>query len=271
MHLGRDRVIGAWEVDGVLIDPGPESCLETVLAALSAEPRALLLTHIHLDHAGATGALVRRFPDLRVYVHALGAPHLVDPSRLLASATRLYGEDMERLWGEVLPVPEQRIVALRGGETVEGFQVARTLGHAKHHVCYLDPDRGDAYLGDMGGVRIPPSELILLPTPPPEIDLEAWRRSLDTIAAWEPGSLRLAHFGAVDEPAAHLARCAERIARLDGLARDGDGPRFLAEIDREIEQGSGPVPASRYLQAAPPEQLWAGLDRYRRRVVEGGA
>src|SRR3954465_10710938 len=119
LHLGRDRVIAAHEVRGELIvDPGPESCIETLIAGLSGEPRALLLTHIHLDHAGATGALVRRFPDLRVYVSAVGAPHLIDPSKLLKSAGRLYGEEnMGRLWGEVVPVPEDNVVGLRGGET----------------------------------------------------------------------------------------------------------------------------------------------------------
>ncbi len=115
MHLGRDRVIGAWEVaPGVIVDPGPSSCVGTLLAGLEAEPRALLLTHIHLDHAGASGVLARRFPDLRVYVHEAGAPHLIDPERLLSSAGRLYGDAMERLWGEVAPVPAERVTPLRG-------------------------------------------------------------------------------------------------------------------------------------------------------------
>ena len=131
MHLGRDRVIGAWEVaPGVIVDPGPSSCVETLLAGLEAEPRALLLTHIHLDHAGASGVLARRFPDLRVCVHEAGAPHLIDPERLLSSAGRLYGDAMERLWGEVAPVPEERVTALRGGETVEGLAVHHAPGHA---------------------------------------------------------------------------------------------------------------------------------------------
>ena len=106
MHLGRPHVIGCWEVDGVLVDPGPESSLPTLLEALGGEqPRALLLTHIHLDHAAATGALVRRWPDLEVYVHERGAPHLIDPSKLLASAERLYGDRMERLWERSCPCP----------------------------------------------------------------------------------------------------------------------------------------------------------------------
>src|SRR5215213_7478285 len=110
-HLGLERVICCWRVGDVLIDPGPEASLPDLLAALGdRRPRALLLTHIHLDHAGGTGALVRRWPDLDVYVHERGAPHLIDPSKLLASAGRLYGEgNMARLWGEVLPVPAERV------------------------------------------------------------------------------------------------------------------------------------------------------------------
>src|SRR5205823_6339680 len=126
MHLGRERVICAFEIDGLIVDPGPSSSVETLLSALSAPPSALLLTHIHLDHAGATGTLVRRFPSVQVYVHERGARHLVDPSKLLRSAGQLYGDDMDRLWGEVLPVPEENLRVLRGGETLHGFRVAYT-------------------------------------------------------------------------------------------------------------------------------------------------
>src|SRR6476620_1039087 len=136
-HLGRPRVICCWQVGDVLIDPGPGSCLPTLLEALRDErPSALLLTHIHLDHAGASGALVERWPDIEVYVHERGAPHLVDPSKLINSARRLYGEDMDRLWGEMVPVPESQLRILRGGETLRGgaFEVAYTPGHASHHV-----------------------------------------------------------------------------------------------------------------------------------------
>src|SRR3954470_2886148 len=149
MHLGRDRVICAHEVDGLIVDPGPASTLERLLEALGGtEPRALLLTHIHLDHAGASGALVRRFPGLQVYVHEIGAPHVVDPSKLLKSARRLYGEDMDRLWGPVDPVPEGNVHALAGGERVEGMRVEHTPGHAAHHVAYLHEDSGEAFVGD---------------------------------------------------------------------------------------------------------------------------
>ncbi len=117
MHLGRERVIGCWQVDDVLIDPGPSSCLPTLLRrSATSRPRALLLTHIHLDHAGATGTLVERWPELEVYVHERGARHMADPARLVESARRLYGEDMDRLWGEMLPVPEANLHVLSGGE-----------------------------------------------------------------------------------------------------------------------------------------------------------
>src|SRR5919108_2763968 len=162
LHRGRERVIGSWDLGGALVDPGPESCIETLLAAVGGEPRALLLTHIHLDHAGAAGALVERFPDLEVWVHAKGAPHLVDPSKLLASAERIYGDDMGRLWGRVGPVPERNIRVVKGGETIEAagraLGVEYTPGHASHHVVYFDEADGTAYVGDVAGVRIPPSD-----------------------------------------------------------------------------------------------------------------
>jgi glyoxylase-like metal-dependent hydrolase (beta-lactamase superfamily II) len=265
MHLGRDRVIAAHETDGVIVDPGPESCLETLLAGLPGEPRALLLTHIHLDHAGASGALVRRFPGLRVYVHEIGAPHLIDPAKLLASAARLYGEEnMSRLWGEVLPVPEANVVALRGGETVEDMRVSYTPGHASHHVAYLDERSGDAFVGDVAGVRIPPGDLTIPPTPPPDIDVEAWERSIEIVRAWRPQRLCLTHFGAVDEVDAQLDAVGERLRRWAQAARGGDRGAFLGVVDADLE-ASDPETAARIRQAAPPEQLWMGLERYWRK------
>jgi glyoxylase-like metal-dependent hydrolase (beta-lactamase superfamily II) len=265
MHLGRDRVIAAHEIDGVIVDPGPESCVETLLAGLPGEPRALLLTHIHLDHAGASGALVRRFPGLRVYVHEIGAPHLIDPAKLLASAARLYGEEnMSRLWGEVLPVPEANVVALRGGETVEDMRVSYTPGHASHHVAYLDERSGDAFVGDVAGVRIPPGDLTIPPTPPPDIDVEAWERSIEIVRAWRPQRLCLTHFGAVDEVDAQLDAVGERLRRWAQAARGGDRGAFLGVVDADLE-ASDPETAVRIRQAAPPEQLWMGLERYWRK------
>jgi glyoxylase-like metal-dependent hydrolase (beta-lactamase superfamily II) len=265
MHLGRDRVIGAYELDGLIVDPGPSSCLETLLEGLEGEPRALLLTHIHLDHAGASGSLVDRFPKLRVYVHEVGAPHLVDPAKLLDSAARLYGDDMERLWGEVVAVPAENVVALSGGEGIEGFRVAYTPGHASHHVAYLHESTGDAYVGDVAGVRIPPQDFTVAPTPPPDIDLEAWERSLKTVAEWRPQRLCLTHFGRVDDVDRQLERLRQRLRTSAERARPGDRERFLAEVEAEIEAEADAGVAERLRQAAPPELLWLGLERYWRK------
>jgi glyoxylase-like metal-dependent hydrolase (beta-lactamase superfamily II) len=269
MHLGRDRVIAAHEVRGELIvDPGPESSIETLVAELSGEPRALLLTHIHLDHAGATGALVQRFPDLKVYVSEVGAPHLLDPSKLLKSATRLYGEEhMARLWGEVVPVPEANVISLAGGETVEGFRVEHVPGHASHHLCWLDIDTGDAYVGDMAGVRTPPSEYTIAPTPPPEIDVEAWLDSVDRIEALEPTTLRLTHFGVAEDVAAQLDRVRESLHRHLKLAKQGR-EAFLEHFEAAIDAHEDPETAIRTRQATPPEQQWLGLERYLRKKAD---
>jgi glyoxylase-like metal-dependent hydrolase (beta-lactamase superfamily II) len=263
MHLGRARVICAHELDGLIIDPGPTSCLETLLEGLGGEqPRALLLTHIHLDHAGASGALVKRFPGLPVYVHERGAPHMVDPSKLMKSATQLYGDDMDRLWGEMVPVPEENIHALSGGETVEGLRVEYTPGHASHHVTYFDDDAGDAYVGDVGGVRIPPSGFVMAPTPPPDIDLEKWSASLDLVESRGPQRLRLTHFGAVDNVDEHITHMRHRLAAWGEVAKSADLDRFVEVIEEETRASAGDADPDAYFQAAPPDQLYQGLQRY---------
>src|SRR5215218_10201779 len=228
-------------------------------------PRALLLTHIHLDHAGASGVLCRRYPKLEVYVHEKGAPHLVDPGRLLQSAAQLYGDDMDELWGEVAPVPEARVRPLSGGERVEGFRVAYTPGHAWHHVCYLHEDSGDAYVGDMAGVRIPPYRHTVAPTPPPDIDVEAWLDSLHTIAAWNPQSLRLTHFGHVTDVADHLHRIRSALIEAADSARLDGEERFVARIEDGLREATDPATVESYEQAAPPDQLYQGLNRYWRK------
>jgi glyoxylase-like metal-dependent hydrolase (beta-lactamase superfamily II) len=266
-HQGLEKVICAWEVDGFIVDPGPQSTEDALLEALGGErPRALLLTHIHFDHAGATGSLLRRWPDLPVYVHERGAPHLVNPEKLVASAGRLYGGDegLRRLWGEVVPVPERNLRILSGGERdVEGaFRVQYTPGHASHHVCYFHEPSGWAFVGDMGGVRMPGHELTLAPTPPPDIDVEAWERSLDTIAAWQPVTLAITHFGAADDPEAQLERCREALHAEAALAAEHDLDGFVAALEARIHEGVGADAESMKL-AAPPDQLYQGLDRWR--------
>ncbi len=268
MHLGRPHVICCWEVDGALVDPGPESSIETVIEALGGEqPRALLLTHIHLDHAAATGALVRRWPDLEVYVHERGAPHLIDPSKLLASAERLYGETMETLWGEIVPVPEANVRALSGGETALGMKVAYTPGHASHHVCYLHED-GTAFTGDVAAVRIPPSNLVVPPTPPPDIDIELWEQSIGIVEEWAPERLALTHFGAVENPAEHLAIVRERLREEVDLARELSEDAYEQRHRQRVIEALGEETAAELLQAVPPQYQWRGLDRYWRKRAE---
>jgi glyoxylase-like metal-dependent hydrolase (beta-lactamase superfamily II) len=272
---GRERVISAWDLGGAIVDPGPERRVETLLEGLVEEPRALLLTHIHLDHAGAAGALVERFPQLEVWVHARGAPHLADPSRLLASAERIYGDEMQELWGRVLPVPERNLRVVEGGERIavagRELDVAYTPGHASHHVVYLDRSDGTAYMGDVAGVRIPPSDFVRPPTPPPDIDVEQWLASIDLVAAQEPARLALTHFGMVEDPQPHLEQTAERLHQQAALVRSlldehGDTEQavaeFVREVDRRTREAAGVDTAAVFEVGAPVEQLWQGLRRY---------
>lgn len=267
--------------DGVtVIDPGPTSCLPALEAGLRdrglslRDVRTLLLTHIHLDHAGATGTIVERVPGIRVYVHELGAPHMVDPAKLLASATRLWGDEMESLWGAFLPVPPSQVTALAGGERLQlagrSLQVAYTPGHAKHHVSFLDEQSGMAYVGDTAGIRVAGDHL-LAPTPAPDIDVEAWQQSLDRIDAWQPVSLFLAHFGPVTPARAHIARYrpvltaqAEAVRELmrSGLTEEERIRVFADQLRNEARRHLPEREARATELAAPFEQLWYGLARY---------
>jgi glyoxylase-like metal-dependent hydrolase (beta-lactamase superfamily II) len=265
MHLDRAQVIGAWLLDegGTIVDPGPASCLPALLAALDGRvPKRLALTHIHLDHAGAAGTLARRFPELEVLVHERGAPHLADPSRLLASAGRLYGDYMQMLWGEVLPVPAERITALAGGEQLaeNGLKVAYTPGHASHHVSYLDERSGWAFTGDVAGVRIAGGPT-MAPTPPPDIDLPAWRDSIELISGWKPTTLAITHFGAHEDVEQQLGQLGDYLDHVSSLARELDGEQFATAVRERVAKSSGEISAT-YEQAMPPEQSYAGLRRY---------
>ncbi|HUC07224.1 MAG TPA: MBL fold metallo-hydrolase [Solirubrobacterales bacterium] len=262
-HLGRPHVIGCWEVDGALVDPGPQSSMDTLLEALGDEqPRAILLTHIHLDHAAATGALVRRWPELEVYVHERGARHLIDPSKLQASAERLYGDQMEYLWGEIVPVPEANVRPLAGGEDVLGMRVAYTPGHASHHVCYFHQDSGTAFVGDVAAVRIPPSNLVVPPTPPPDIDVETWLDSIATVESWRPERLGLTHFGGVDDPLEHLQVVRARLREEADLAREFSEQDYERHHRSLVTESVGPETAEELIQCVPPQYQWRGLNRY---------
>ena len=269
-HVGTPRAIGVWQVDDVLVDCGPESCTERLLAELGDwRPRALLLTHIHLDHAGAAGALVRRWEDLEVHVHERGARHLIDPERLARSAARLYGDDMERLWGEIVPVPEANVRTLAGGEQLGPFRVAYTPGHASHHVAFLHEDTGTAFVGDVAGVRITPNRLTLPHAPPPDIDLPAWRGSLDAVRDWAPARLALPHYGSIEEVDEQLDHVWERLNAKAELARRLDEREFVEHSRAELAAELPPGDVAVYLQTSPPDHMHAGLRRYLEREAPG--
>ena len=285
---GKARVIATGVLHGAggvaLIDPGPSSTLPTLRRELSAAGipldtvTALLLTHIHLDHAGAAGTLVRENPRLRVYVHEKGAAHLVDPAKLLASAQRLYGDAMDRLWGEVAPVPQSAVVTLTGGERItqggRTLHVAYTPGHASHHVSYFCAESGVAFVGDTAGIRLGPEAYVLPPTPPPDIDIELWGESLARIAGWNADTLVLTHFGPASPASAHLADFRERLEEMSGLAKasleregtDEERERWFAEeIRRDLRRRLGDEEAARYQVAGRFDLSWRGLARYWRK------
>jgi glyoxylase-like metal-dependent hydrolase (beta-lactamase superfamily II) len=264
-HLGRERVIGCYLLDTddgpALNDCGPATCVPELKARLAErglalqDVRHLLLSHIHLDHAGAAGVLVREHAGLQVHVSEVGAPHLVDPERLERSARRLYGDDFDRLWGELAPVPEANVHA--AGERVVGLDCFPSPGHAGHHVCYVSRD-GTLYAGDAAGVRIRPSEFVLPPTPPPEVDLEAWERTIDELESRKPERLALIHFGVFDDVERHLVELRARLHEWAERVRDGVSEE---EFDDEAARDLGPD-LEAYEQAMPFWQSYAGLKRY---------
>jgi glyoxylase-like metal-dependent hydrolase (beta-lactamase superfamily II) len=288
--LGRPEIIATAILrgpDGVaLIDPGPATTLETLRTALQqkgilfGDLRQLLLTHIHLDHAGATGTLVRENPSIEVCVHERGAPHMVDPARLLASATRLYGEaDMARLWGEFLAVPGANLRPLAGGETIiaagRELRVAYTPGHASHHVSFFDPASRIAFVGDTAGIRRGSGSYVMPPTPPPDIDLEAWRESEDRILAWEPDMLFMTHFGPfhgarlqfqqLRDNIAQWNRIVKRLIADPGLTEEQRQSMFVEEARRELRRAVGEQEADQYGRAGRLDYSWQGLSRYWRK------
>ncbi len=262
-HSGRSGEIAAWLCGDVLIDCGPTVSVDTLCAHLGdLQPRVLLLTHIHLDHAGAAGSLVQRWPNLEVHVHPRGLPHLADPTKLVNSARRIYGDALDQLWGTVEPVPERNLRPVTDGTEIEDFVAAETPGHASHHVAYFRPAGGEAFPGDATGVRLGRSELIIPHAPPPDIDVEAWDRSLDAIAAWEPTALCLPHFDAVDDVGWHLDAMRVALHRKAELARKSDPRAFVAVVESELDALNDPELAQHYRNASPPDDSYVGLRRY---------
>lgn len=292
--LGNPEIIATVVLQGgsgvALIDPGPSTTLGNLRAALErkgvavADVRQLLLTHIHLDHAGVTGTLVRENPAIEVFVHARGAPHMIDPSKLLASAGRLYAGDMERLWGDFLPVPADRIRVLEGGERITAagreLQVAYTPGHASHHVSFFDASSRIAFVGDTAGIRRGDGSYILPPTPPPDIDLDAWRTSEDRILAWDPDTLFLTHFGPFRGARLHFQEMMDRLGVWSGIVRRLLGDPALDDAGRErafveealldLRRKVGDQEADKYNRAGRLDYSWQGLSRYwKKRSIQG--
>ncbi len=288
-YLGTDQLIACAVIETaqglLLVDPGPAVTLPHLKTALQqagfslADVHALLLTHIHLDHAGATGAIVAEAPHVEVYVHQIGAPHVVDPDRLLASARRLYGELMDTLWGAVLPVPPTQVTALTGAEKLcfgnRTLQVAYTPGHAMHHVSFLDTKTGVAFVGDTAGMQLTGTHCVLPVTPPPDIQLEPWQESLARLAQWQPKLLFLTHFGPSDTPIVHLSEMARRLREMAeavraALAVGGDEAQqaeaFHEQVMAELRAClQDEALLTRYEWFGQPRVSWQGLARYWRR------
>jgi len=269
MHLGQPGAIGAHLIDGVIVDPGCEKTVDKVIEALDgAAPRAILLTHIHFDHAGGTGRLVELYPDTEVWVHERGAPHMIDPTRLVSSARKVFGEYFDMLWGEVIPVPEKNVRVLVGGESEGPWTVAYTPGHAQHHVSYLHTPTGTAFTGDVTGIRIGDGPAFP-PTPPPDIDVDLWHQSLETISAWDPDRLAFAHFGQITADVQdQIAMTHSALDELAQAARGTDSEGLTLWIREWLTERAGADAVDGYWRAGPFEGMWSGLDRYWQRTAE---
>lgn len=254
--------------DGLaLFDCGSSSTFPSLEQGLAdhgvgfADLRHVLLSHIHLDHAGAAGLVVERNPEVAVHVSGIGAPHVVEPGRLEASARRIYGETFDHLWGTVVPVPQANVRTV--GARVLDLDVFPTPGHAGHHVSYLDTE-GTLYSGDVAGVRLPGGTFVLPPTPPPDVDVEAWERSTAASLARDPSRLALVHLDVFDDVSSHYERLHETLGRWSQLVEQGmSGEEFTALVRAEIaeaEATSGLAPW--YETAVTLDSCHAGLERY---------
>jgi glyoxylase-like metal-dependent hydrolase (beta-lactamase superfamily II) len=268
MHEGRERKIGSYLLDTddgpALFDCGPATTVPALKRGLEqhglalTDVRHLLLSHIHLDHAGATGVLVREHPSLQVHVSEIGAPHLVAPERLERSARRLYGDAFDELWGELAPVPSDNVRV--AGDVVLGLACFPTPGHASHHISYLDRD-GTLYAGDAAGVRIQPGRYVMPPTPPPELDVELWQSTIEELERRDPERLALIHFGVADDPQRHLAELRLELYDWADFVRGGASEdEFVAYVRTELADAGEPTAV--YDDAMPLWQSYRGLQRW---------
>jgi len=256
--------IGVYLVDTddgpALFDCGPSSTIEALETGLAAngleltDVRHLLLSHIHLDHAGAAGSLVRKSPDLTVWVSPVGRAHLIDPSRLERSARRLYGDMFDPLWGELAPVPEENVRVADGD--VLGWDAFPTPGHASHHVSYLRD--GTLLAGDATGVRMPGASYVLPVCPPPDITVEGWHETIAEIRRREPDRLALIHFGVHEDVEAHLDRLEVELDRWAERVREGMSENEFVTAARTDIGGE----ADLYDRVAPLWQSFLGMQRY---------
>ena len=267
----------------ILVDPGPGSCIDTLTGLLKAQGirvsdiQTILITHIHLDHAGATGLLVRDNPKIRVYVHEKGAPHVLDPSKLVNSANQLWGvEGVARLWGQVLPVPQENLHILGEHDRIATgghvFDVRYTPGHASHHVSYFDEGSGIVWAGDTAGLRFTSQTFTLPPTPPPDIDLEAWGESIATLRAWDPETVFITHFGPYANVPDHLddlERSIAAAAEISWRALHADLPdeakyeQFKNDVAAYVRASKiAPSEIAPLEYVGPLEFNWRGLVRY---------
>ena len=285
--MDTEEIIASFLLTGegptAIIETGPTTCIENLMRGLEdrgvspEDVEKVFLTHVHLDHAGASGNLVELLPNAVFCVHEVGYPHLVDPSTLVKSATRIYGEEsMEEMWGEVRAVPEDRLVKLEGGEEIEAaggvLSAHYTPGHAYHHLAYLEPESGALFAGDVAGVRLPGQSYVKPPTPPPEIDIEAWKGSIEAIRKLAPKSLYPTHFGSYEDVERHLSELEQRLQewllfveeRMDEeYSREDIIEEFSAMGDEELlQEGGSPEDSERYDLAANYEMLVDGLMRY---------
>jgi glyoxylase-like metal-dependent hydrolase (beta-lactamase superfamily II) len=275
LHHSAPGIVGCYLLDTedgpALFDCGPTTCIWALRAGLTdrglelRDVRHLLLSHIHLDHAGAAGVLVREHPELQVHVSAVGAPHMVDPAKLEASARRLYGDAFDDLWGELAPIPESNVHVV--GDRVAGLECFPTPGHAWHHVSYLDRD-GTLYAGDAAGVRLGGGRFVMPPCPPPELDLDAWERTIAEIERRAPARLALIHFGVFDDGEEHLASLRETLRRWGERVEDGmDEEAFVAAGRFDVAR-TDPELVDEYQRAGPYWHHFRGIERYWRKRRE---
>lgn len=245
---GEKDIIGSYLLTGgselALIDPGPQTTLEALLEGIREigfdpqEVTHILATHVHLDHAGSAGSLIQHMPRAKVYAHSKGAPHLLDTSKVVASAARIYGDRMQQLWGKIEPVPQEHLEVIEGGSilNVAGrrLEVHYAPGHAVHHVIFFDVHSGELFAGDTAGVRLQGVDYVRPPTPPPDLDIEAWSDTIDLIKRLRSDVLYLAHFGPTKNVTQHMERVREKLISWGDFVlsamRDGKSESEIIEL-----------------------------------------